>query len=1011
MAWVKAAVTFVASIWGTIKAVAAVAYVIYLWKQYKKANQSPTYGFDIQTQSSNELPVPVIYGRVKAAGNIVWQRMSYDKSTIYAFVAFSEGPIEDFEDVRANDIPISELPGCPYTAYLGTPDQVIDERCPGGVGFFEHLNYGGKVVELGPGNYTAAALARVGLVYERNDNGNIRYSGSWLSSVKVNHHKVTLYSGENFDGHTWVLTEDNPRLSTLIPDANDRVYSIKIEPLTNADRAKIVGGLRHVAYIAFTIKAGDKISGGMPNFTAIVKGRKVRVWENESWVTKFSENPVWHLYDLLTHTRYGGGYTDSQINIEGFKTAAAFCDEILSDGQPRFTEGIIIDWVDSLPDIVDQIRFTCRGYVVSYNGKLTFKIEQPEEPCQHFSMENIVEDSLEIYVPGKDEEWQKVTVTYCEPNQNWAKLPAQSVDESNPLHPVQKDFTIVGVNRLSQASRLAYFYRVYSKYCRFSGKFKTTIRALNRIPGDVITITDDIMGWVEKPVRILEIRHAGDHIHEIYFREYNETIYSDAMGSAEPTPNYSELPNPFAPPPDPTNLVVVESSYVQPSGEVIPEIRITFDPGYCFNYAYSLIQLSEDGGETWQDKGQTLEGKTFISGIRTNYNYLVKVKTISQQNIPSVGVVSSISIEGKNQPPSDVPKLTITQNRGMLRATVILVDDPDVEEYELRFGPTWDNSDRAIPNFRGPTSEEFEAPYEGTLTFWVKAVDRMGLKSAKATKAVIEVYNVPPKNYIYQKDENLANWTAQNMYLDPWGRWQIVSLETINDYDSFFDMFEDPTITLHESPQLILPTIDLGDKVLQPDCYYIDPWGVLKLRSVETIDTYETFFDMFEDSTLTRVTAEYIMTTFLGVHIAYNQGPNTRIDSYFHTRADGDQWSEWQSTQNKQFVGKRIEIRLIPVSLDRKTNVAISAATIEVDVPDVTERQTNIPVPVEGVHIKFKQRYWDPPLIDKLSTRKLDGTSATNRVINRTEKGCDIFILENGEPIEGVIEVLEVRGF
>ncbi|NLW48194.1 MAG: hypothetical protein GXY86_12785, partial [Firmicutes bacterium] len=129
MAWVKAAVTFIASIWGTIKAVMAVAYVIYLWTQYKKAQRSPTYGFDIQTQCSNELPIPVVYGRVKAAGNIVWQEMSEDKSTIYAFVAFSEGEIERFEDVRANDILISDLPGSSYTEYLGTPTQTLDSRC------------------------------------------------------------------------------------------------------------------------------------------------------------------------------------------------------------------------------------------------------------------------------------------------------------------------------------------------------------------------------------------------------------------------------------------------------------------------------------------------------------------------------------------------------------------------------------------------------------------------------------------------------------------------------------------------------------------------------------------------------------------------------------------------------------------------------------------------------------------------------------------------------------------
>ncbi len=1007
MAWVKAAVVFIASIWGYVKVVAAVAYVIYLWNQKKKANQSPTYGFDIQTQCSNELPVPIVYGKVKAGGNIVWQRMSYDKSTIYALVAFSEGPIKGFEDVRANDIPIKQLPGCYYTPYLGTDDQLIDSRCPGGVGFFKDSNYGGKAVTLSAGNYTAADLAAAGIVEvgERNDHGytTIYYYGSWTSSIKVNHHKVTLYSGENFDGDSLVLTEDVTNLKHLSPNLNDRVYSLKIEPLTNADRVKVVGGLRNVAYIAFTIKASDKLSGGMPNFTAIVKGRKVRTWENESWITKFSENPAWHLYDLLTHSRYGGGYTDDQINIESFKTAAAFCDELLDDGQPRFTEGIIIDWVESLPDIVDQIRLTCRGYVVSYNGKLTFKIEQPEEPCQHFGMEHIVEDSLEIYMPGKDEEWQKVTVTYCEPNQNWAKIPAQSVDESNPIYPTQKDFTIVGINRFSQGSRQAYFYRVYSKFCRFSGKFKTTIRALNRIPGDVITITDDIMGWVKKPVRILEIRHAGDHGHEIYFREYNETIYTDSLGSVEPTANYSEMPNPFAIPPDPTNLVVAESSFVQKSGEVVPEIRITFTPGHCMNYSYSLIQLSEDGGETWLDKGQTIEGKTFISGIRTNYNYLVKVITITAQGVASEGVVSPIIIEGKNQLPSDVPKLTISQNNGRLKATVTLVDDPDVEEYELRYGPSWENSTKAINNFPGPTSEEFDAPQAGTITFWAKAVDRSRLKSKTAAKYIIEVIQVAPKNAIYERDEDLSAWTGKDMFLDPWGRWHIQAKERIGSFANFFDMFNGPTLTLEESPQLILPVADLGHRVLQADCYYIDPWGYLHLKTEEELGDFERFFDMFNNLTIHKVAAQPSIKTFLGIKVDFNQNVNNRIDVQYRTRTDGDDWSAWATSNVKEFTGRRVETMIKPVSLDGKTNVIITGAKIEVDVPDVTEELKNISVPETGLDYVYKQRFYIAPFLG-LYTYDSTGMSVTHRKTNETNEGFHLELLDSsGLPVTGKI--------
>ncbi len=1012
MGWVKAAAMFIGTIWAVIKPIVALAYVINLWNQYKKANRSPTYGFDIQTQCSNELPVPVIYGRVKTAGNIVWQRMSYDKSTIFALVAFSEGPIESFEDVRANDILISDLPGCSYTEYLGTPDQLVDERCPGNeIAFYEHGDYKGKLITLTPGNYTAADLVEAGLAHGYGD-GTSSYYGSWLSSVRVNHHRVTLYRGENFTGDSCVLTEDVPSLRQLSPDLNDRVYSIKIESLTYADRVKLVGGLRHVAYIACTIKASDKLSGGMPNFTAIVKGRKVRVWENESWVTKWSETPAWHLYDLLTHTRYGGGYTDSQINLEGIKTAAAFCDEILSDGQPRFTEGIIIDWIESLPDIVDQIRFTCRGYVVSYNGKLTFKIEQPEEPCQHFSMENIVTDSLEIYMPGKDEEWQKTTVTYCEPSQNWAKIPAQSVDESNPLHPVPKDFTIVGVNRFNQASRLAYFYRVYSKYCRFSGKFKTTIRALNRIPGDVITITDDIMGWVNKPVRVLEIRHAGDHGHEIYFREYNSTIYNDALGSAKPTLNYSELPNPFSTPNDPTDLVLTENTYVLSSGEVVPEIIVSFTPAYSLFYQYSLVQIS-DNGVMWRDYCQTYDGNCLIHNIRIGTKYWIRAKTVYSQT-SSNGVIATINMSGKDRPPSDVPKLIVRQTDSQLKATITPSSDPDIKFYRLCMGWNWDNS-TLIKDFEG-TEYIFPAPKEGTLTFWVKAFDYSGGESQNATKAICTVFGLKPTNVIYEQNMDLTNCISQNMFLDMWGRRRILGVKALSEFEYFSDLFEEK-LQLRTAPQLTFPEIDLGPNILEEGCFYNDMWGVTHLKSIETPYDFEYFsdiFDTFYGAGFTLVNPKNATQTLLGVNVSFNTNVNNRVDIEYQTRVDGDGWSEWTPYNERQFLGRRILPRLSPVSVDGTTDVIISAVKVIVDVPDVEDVcAENLLIPAARTRIYYRRKFYNAPKSVTASTTNLSGISATNRIDPEwiTRDYFDIEILDsNGNLIPGIIQRAVARG-
>ena len=119
---------------------------------------SPRYGsFILDNTISNELPVPVLYGKLKIAGNVIWQ--TEPAESIKRVIALCEGQIKDISDVRANDIAISELTpisitqvlladgstaslvattmagadankASTYTAYLGTTTQKADPRVP-----------------------------------------------------------------------------------------------------------------------------------------------------------------------------------------------------------------------------------------------------------------------------------------------------------------------------------------------------------------------------------------------------------------------------------------------------------------------------------------------------------------------------------------------------------------------------------------------------------------------------------------------------------------------------------------------------------------------------------------------------------------------------------------------------------------------------------------------------------------------------------------------------------------
>lgn len=94
---------------------------------------SPTYSAQKQTQTNPDLPIPLLYGTVKVAGNRVWQDDNYSDS-IKRIVAFSDGEIEDFTDIRLNDIPIGDIRGATVEKFYGTSAQGLPTGLPSGVG-------------------------------------------------------------------------------------------------------------------------------------------------------------------------------------------------------------------------------------------------------------------------------------------------------------------------------------------------------------------------------------------------------------------------------------------------------------------------------------------------------------------------------------------------------------------------------------------------------------------------------------------------------------------------------------------------------------------------------------------------------------------------------------------------------------------------------------------------------------------------------------------------------------
>ncbi len=83
-----------------------------------------------------------------------------------------------------------------------------------GVTFYADINYGGKAVTLGVGNYTLSQLNAKGI------------PNDWMSSLKVpSGWTVEVYQNDNFGGTKWTYTSS----SSWVGDAaNDKMSSVKI---------------------------------------------------------------------------------------------------------------------------------------------------------------------------------------------------------------------------------------------------------------------------------------------------------------------------------------------------------------------------------------------------------------------------------------------------------------------------------------------------------------------------------------------------------------------------------------------------------------------------------------------------------------------------------------------------------------------------------------------------------------------------------------------------------------
>jgi hypothetical protein len=751
------------SFWSFVIGAAISMGASYLFRK-KLKNASPTYGEQMSTIVSSSAVIPLIYGEVKTAGNLIYSRLSNDKKIVYKLISFEEGEVQEIYGVTANDLLINAEPAIKISNRLypsasvsvtktGSKDETtvtISLNTPASISTItlnkSYVIFNGEVYS----EYSISAISRLLHSYPL-------YVLGWIVKDVISCSNppkdfVTMSATPCYNTFVGIQIDKGYKdteinLNKYLGDGVQLIDS-RVLGDTQEDKAKTVGGLRNDVYVALDAKASNELSGDF-NLTAIIKGKKIKVYSSKyAWTVQWSNNPIWIILDFLTSPNgVGIKNIEEQIDIDSFIEAAAYCDELVtySTGytEKRFTLNLILDEKKSRLDWLLDMMMSCRAYPVFQNGKLAVMIEKPQDVVQVFDADDI--SNVELWWLPMEEIADVVHLTYIDPEYDWTKVIA-SATATKPLRdfPNIAEQDILGVTSFHQASCLSWFYLNQSTTATQFIKFSTNKRALCRSIGDVIEVIEPVMEMKEagrsgKRYRIVSLAEAQDNKIEITAREYNENLFSNTLGSALPTVNLSNLPNPFRTPPEIQSVKSINQYYYVLNKAIVSYVDIeVVMPEYSF--PFKLIIYKRKVGEQWEFVTYS-NSSTFSVDVDANYTYEFLIKVENHRGITSNGfLVDPIYILGKNSPPKIVTNFKINQVVGGVTLTWDASNEPDVFVYNLYKGNSAEETDLIISNYSG--TSYFYPLTAGYYIFHIRAVDTVGNLSAAITA---EITINPPK--------------------------------------------------------------------------------------------------------------------------------------------------------------------------------------------------------------------------------------------------------------------------
>jgi|694.fasta_scaffold14338_11 hypothetical protein len=417
-----------------------------------------------------------------------------------------------------------------------------------------------------------------------------------------------------------------------------------------------------------------------------------------------------------------------------------------------FETNAVIDSEKKVLENVRELLVPMRAIFNYTQGQYKIIIEGTGSSQLLLTKDNVVSE-VKIQGESKSEKFNRVIGTYTNPKKDYqsdtvsfppfddSALPAEDqhatmlADDNGTL--LERSFDMIQVTSPYQAEEICENILKRSRN-NLKAEVTVTAEALNLSIGDIVTATYDTAGFSAKPFRVMSLAINSDSTVTLGLEEHQDNFYTWEEKGEEPTIPDTVLPNPFSV--MSPSISVADEVIELFDGSVVSKMVVTLTNNDSFADQFE-VEYKQNTETFFRLMGRGINQVFEIYPVIEGAIYNIRARTINTLGARSDFNTATHEVVTAFNPPSDVTNYNIDVVGDKLHHFFNPVSDLDLDFYEIRFTSDttetqYSNTTILVPRIARPATSVV-TPFAGAGKFFIKAIDKFGIRSANSASVVI----------------------------------------------------------------------------------------------------------------------------------------------------------------------------------------------------------------------------------------------------------------------------------